>query len=412
MRTVTLFFMLAVAVSVCDAQWFPQNSGTSKTLRAVSFMDINTGTAVGDSGIVLRTTNGGTDWSRRSPVPQGTDLYGVSFSSANTGTAIGDWGICRTTNEGLDWTRVYTSSRGCMVFDVSFGDTNNGIAVGLENATQWVAMGLRTTNGGAHWLPISISAFWVGYRGVSFIDGSTGLVVGDGIALTTDGGTTWFQQVDTTIVWGLNDVSLVNANLCVAVGDSGRILRTTNGGASWDSQTSGTSSNLYGVHFADSLRVTIVGAGGLILRSTNAAATWTTQQSGTTTTLRGVCFVGANNGWAVEDSGAILHTTNGGLTFVGGEPSSKVPTEFSLEQNYPNPFNPSTNFRYALPHTSFVTLTVYNTLGQQVARLVNEQQQAGYHDIVFRGDGLASSVYFYRIQAGDFVRTRKLVLLR
>ena len=90
----------------------------------------------------------------------------------------------------------------------------------------------------------------------------------------------------------------------------------------------------------------------------------------------------------------------------------RLPREFSLDQNYPNPFNPSTAIRYALPHTSFVTVTVYNTLGQQVAQLVNEQQQAGYHDVVFRGYGLASGVYFYRIQAGDFVASKKLLLLK
>ena len=89
-----------------------------------------------------------------------------------------------------------------------------------------------------------------------------------------------------------------------------------------------------------------------------------------------------------------------------------IPLATKLEQNFPNPFNPSSTISYGLPHTSFVTLTVYNTLGQQVAQLVNEQQQAGYHDVVFRGDGLASGVYFYRIQAGEFVSTKRLLLLK
>ena len=63
-------------------------------------------------------------------------------------------------------------------------------------------------------------------------------------------------------------------------------------------------------------------------------------------------------------------------------------------------------------HASSVMLAVYNTLGQQVAQLVNEQQQAGYHDVVFRGEGLASGVCFYRLQAGDFVASKKLLLLK
>lgn len=90
----------------------------------------------------------------------------------------------------------------------------------------------------------------------------------------------------------------------------------------------------------------------------------------------------------------------------------EIPTVFSLAQNYPNPWNPSTTIRYGVPHNSFVTLTVYNTLGQQVVQLVNEQQQAGYHNVVLRGDGLASGVYFYRLQAGNFVVNKKLLLLK
>jgi hypothetical protein len=95
---------------------------------------------------------------------------------------------------------------------------------------------------------------------------------------------------------------------------------------------------------------------------------------------------------------------------VGG--TVPLPHSYAVFQNYPNPFNPSTTIRYALPHSSRVSLTVYNTLGQQVAHLVNEQQQAGYHDAVFNGNGVASGVYYYRLQADDFVQTRKLLLLK
>lgn len=90
----------------------------------------------------------------------------------------------------------------------------------------------------------------------------------------------------------------------------------------------------------------------------------------------------------------------------------RVPEQFSLSQNYPNPFNPSTTIRYALPSRAYVRLTVFNTLGQHVATLVNENQEAGYHDVRFDGSGLASGVYFYRIQAGTYLDTKKLLLLR
>lgn len=107
----------------------------------------------------------------------------------------------------------------------------------------------------------------------------------------------------------------------------------------------------------------------------------------------------------------IGHATSSIVTGVG-EDREQVPASFVLGQNYPNPFNPSTTISYSLPHNSLVTLTVYNTLGQRVAQLVNEQQQAGYHDVAFCGDGLASGVYFYRLEAGNFVSVKELLFLK
>jgi len=83
-----------------------------------------------------------------------------------------------------------------------------------------------------------------------------------------------------------------------------------------------------------------------------------------------------------------------------------------LQQNYPNPFNPSTTIRYGLPNRFHLTLTVFNALGQQVALLRNGEQDAGYHEVRFNGKNLSSGVYFYKIQAGEFVQTLKCVIAR
>jgi hypothetical protein len=90
----------------------------------------------------------------------------------------------------------------------------------------------------------------------------------------------------------------------------------------------------------------------------------------------------------------------------------QIPREFELLQNYPNPFNPSTTIRYGLPHKSAVQLAVYNTLGQQVATLVQGEQEAGFHEVRFDGSRLSSGVYLYRLQAGDYVAIKKLILLK
>jgi hypothetical protein len=93
-------------------------------------------------------------------------------------------------------------------------------------------------------------------------------------------------------------------------------------------------------------------------------------------------------------------------------PVKGIPVTTELMQNYPNPFNPSTVLAYTLALRSNVTLTVFNALGQEVAILVHDVQDAGKHEVRFTADGLASGIYFYRLMAGATVATRKLVLIR
>ena len=89
-----------------------------------------------------------------------------------------------------------------------------------------------------------------------------------------------------------------------------------------------------------------------------------------------------------------------------------MPDEFALHQNYPNPFNPSTTICYALPNRSHVTLAVFNSLGQQVATLVEGEVEAGYHDVKLDASYLASGVYLYQLRAGTFVEVRKMILVK
>ncbi len=107
----------------------------------------------------------------------------------------------------------------------------------------------------------------------------------------------------------------------------------------------------------------------------------------------------------------------GVATPISDETSLNIPKGFSLEQNYPNPFNPSTRIRYSLPYQSQVTLRIYNTLGQTVATLVNSRQPSGLHNVEWNGrneagNKVGSGVYLYRIRAGDFNRTRKMLLMK
>jgi hypothetical protein len=105
-------------------------------------------------------------------------------------------------------------------------------------------------------------------------------------------------------------------------------------------------------------------------------------------------------------------TVQEGSAADGVDIQTGLPDDFELSQNYPNPFNPATVIRYTLPKTARVQVTIYNLLGQEMEKLVNEKQNAGYYQVAWNGKNMASGVYFYHISAGSFVKTKKMLLLK
>ncbi len=101
-----------------------------------------------------------------------------------------------------------------------------------------------------------------------------------------------------------------------------------------------------------------------------------------------------------------------GETIVGLSNSTQTPTQFELKQNYPNPFNPSTTIAYNLLQNSSVSLEVNNVLGQRVDLLVNAEQEAGNHQVVWDASKFSSGLYFYRLKTEEFLQTKKMILLR
>ncbi|MCB0729291.1 MAG: T9SS type A sorting domain-containing protein, partial [Ignavibacteriae bacterium] len=89
-----------------------------------------------------------------------------------------------------------------------------------------------------------------------------------------------------------------------------------------------------------------------------------------------------------------------------------IPSEFALNQNYPNPFNPTTNISFAIPTESFVSIKIYDILGKEVSKIVNETKQAGYYNFNFDASSLSSGMYFYKIEAGNFVQTKRMLLMK
>ena len=95
-----------------------------------------------------------------------------------------------------------------------------------------------------------------------------------------------------------------------------------------------------------------------------------------------------------------------------GIEKDKLVTEFALNQNYPNPFNPTTIIKYDIPRTIFVEIRLYDLLGREVMKLVNEEKSPGRYQVELNGEGLSSGAYFYHLKAGEFSKIRKLVFIK
>ena len=190
------------------------------------------------------------------------------------------------------------------------------------------------------------------------------------------------------------------------------IIRTIDGGSTWNVQSSRTVNDLLGVSFSDVNNGTAVGREGTIIRTTNGGTNWILQSSGTQSSLNSVSFTDANTGTIAGSNGTILRTTNGGVTFISERSDLRKPDGFILSQNYPDPFNPSTIISYKLPEAEHVDLNIYNILGQQVAQLVSGYESAGQYAVTWNAKNFASGIYFYELHVKNFEQTKKMILLK
>ncbi len=149
----------------------------------------------------------------------------------------------------------------------------------------------------------------------------------------------------------------------------------------------------------------------------NTGALFKIHNSGVDTLIYGLNFPA---GMVFKPSGELFISTfiDGEILKVTGIPldvqsyNDFSPDKYSLNQNYPNPFNPTTTIQFSLPKAGEVTLKIYNLLGEEVKTLVEEYREAGKHSVQFNASQLASGIYLYRLQAGSFVETKKMILLR
>jgi hypothetical protein len=188
------------------------------------------------------------------------------------------------------------------------------------------------------------------------------------------------------------------------------VFLSTNNGTSWTAVNTGLT-NTYVGSLAVSGTNLFAGTYGNVFLSTDNGTSWSAVNTGLTYPYVYSLAVSGTNLFAGTHGGGVWRRPLSEMTDVE-QTSTAVPRTFSLEQNYPNPFNPGTTIGYELPKSAMVTLSVYDILGREVSVLVNERKNAGSYTVKFDASGLANGMYFYQLQAGDFVSVKKLVVLR
>jgi hypothetical protein len=155
----------------------------------------------------------------------------------------------------------------------------------------------------------------------------------------------------------------------------------------------------------------IAGDSGTVLKTTNGGLNWIMQATETFEHLNAIFFADSATGWAAGGNGIILKTTTGGVTRLI-QHSNEIPKEFKLCQNYPNPFNPKSKIKFQILKLSEAKLLIYDILGREAETLVNEQLNAGTYEVEWDASNYPGGVYYYILKAGDFTQTKKMILVK
>jgi len=412
------FFFTFISINLSIAQtngWDLQQSGTDAYLTDVFFINADTGWVTGNS-IIMNTTDGGVSWTVQDS--SNMEFWSIHFTDKDHGWAVGYKSsglhgfIYYTADGGQSWD--FQDSSQYELMDIYFVGADTGYAVGGGRGH---SMLLKTTDAGTTWE--ELDQYGRQLYAVQFINDTVGWAVGEQgcILKTENGGISWDKTFVDLGFFHLVSVSFVNQDTGWAAG-ADSIFKTTNGGDTWKS-LEGLSNHRYSSCYFINTNAGWVTASGnsirKILFTPDGGNTWQVQDS--TENMHYVSslfFIDDNNGWGIGSLGIILKTTSGGLVSVRDEGygENMPPGQFGLFQNYPNPFHSLTTISYQLPVTSHVRLNVYDLQGKMIKTLVDKKQSAGNYDLIFDGSGLSGGIYYYQLTDKRRVSVKKMLLLK
>jgi photosystem II stability/assembly factor-like uncharacterized protein len=276
-----------------------------RQVNAVYFVDSLHGWAAGNA--FFHTTDGGQTWIQDNDF--GT-IYDLFFLDTLHGWAAGNGSVnYYTTDGGLHWKAV-SAPGGFTMGSIWFTDLLNGWSVNIGGQI------FRSTDGGTNWT-LQSTVTGNNLQAIQFFDSQEGWVIGgDAFYHTINGGQTWIKSTVPVNTWAYS-ARFFDRLHGIAVGEYGNIVRTVDGGTTWQTiQSQGSGQRLWDVEYASADTVFLAGDNGAISRSTNAGATWTSIQSGAAGVTHGLDATDAQHAWAAQDAGEIAYTINGGRQWI------------------------------------------------------------------------------------------------
>ena len=341
---------------------------------------------------IYHSSNGGINWVLQYHVDDTGHVVGINFCKQNKqigyafchlafNTFWNGVGILKTTNGGLNWTRWNFEYYGYSAADNSMCIVDSNYAwFGADDVLSNTSKIISTTNGGLNWAVTDINVGNDAPFTIQFSeDKKTGL----------------FASQTNPYAW---------------------FYRTTNAGINWNIVYSTS-------YYYSKTMIWVPGTANIygnstfnLVRSINNGITWNSMSGGPGTDLQSLDAVKVNNStiyalavtygrgvYKLLDSVSVIGIENTGTT---------IPKEYKLYQNYPNPFNPVTSIKYTIPNDDFVSLKIYDLKGELVTTLINENQIKGEYDVSFNGESYSSGVYFYVLEAGKLISSKKMVLVK
>ncbi len=359
---------------------------------------------------VYRSTDNGSTWTQSGLsghwiVSLAKDSYGNLYT-ASIGSTYGN-GVFKSTDNGYTWNKVWDALTG---MNHIYVDQNNNIFVSL-NYTSTQGGIYMSSNGGSNWNKIFFNTDNI-YTLTRLSNGRI-LAASYGKVFYSDtDGNTWYSTTNGMVSSTLTAFAKNSQNEIFLASAGYGILKSTDNGVNWQNLT-GAGWDYSSLNITANNILYAGTRGNWVYHSTDNGANWQL----------------VNSGMNQDKYVLALHTNPAGYLFAGMDyyglyrsvspvvssidDNNSAINNFELKQNYPNPFNPSTTISWQMPSSGLVTIKLFNILGKEVQTIVNGFYEAGTHSIQFNvKSDLTGGVYFYQIKSGDYLQSKKMVLLK